>query len=399
MLNTALPYTSLVIAPEELWSCILRRKNLLILDVRSDEDFARSRLEAGDTMETLHIPYFDFIEEEEKSLGRVPVGRAVVVVCARGGASAYVAELLEKRKSSAASLEGGMDAWGHFHDVRRREIEIPGHEPVALYQIHRVAKGCLSYVLATAGEAVVIDPSRDLHVYQALAAREQTRITWIFDTHLHADHISGGPALAAASGVAYILQDGKSGPGVSFTDGATFRLGSREVQVISLKTPGHTPGSVSLLLDGHLFSGDTLFVASVGRPDLGGQVDAWSKDLYRTITERLSRLDDDTLVFPAHTAGVREVDEEGWVCGRLGHLRRSNPALQASDAEAFTAFMRSQMKPQPAIYDSIRAVNAGERSAPPDEAEVMELGRNECAASGGIGTGTQSLMASKIDET
>ena len=72
----------------------------------------------------------------------------------------------------AASLKGGMEAWGHFYDVHGKGIDMSGRDPIALYQIHRVAKGCLSYVLASGGEAVVIDPSRDLHVYQAPAARE-----------------------------------------------------------------------------------------------------------------------------------------------------------------------------------------------------------------------------------
>jgi glyoxylase-like metal-dependent hydrolase (beta-lactamase superfamily II) len=104
--------------------------------------------------------------------------------------------------------------------------------------------------------------------------------------------------------------------------------------------PGHTPGSVCYLVAGrYLLSGDTLFKKSVGRPDLGGHVIEWSRDLFRTLHERIALLDESTLVLPAHYADISEIGADGVVSAKLGDLRRDLPELQISELAAFTEAM------------------------------------------------------------
>src|SRR5262249_45406134 len=157
-------------------------------------------------------------------------------------------------------------------------------------------KGCLSYVVRAGGDALVVDPSRHVESYVSFAAGLGARIVHVLDTHVHADHVSGGPALAALVGAPYSVAAGDEfelAHRVEPLDERTaLRLGGASgVEVRVLRTPGHTPGSTSYLVgDRHLLTGDTLFVAGVGRPDLGGHVVEWGRDLFRTLRERLASL-------------------------------------------------------------------------------------------------------------
>ncbi|MNY01049.1 hypothetical protein D3C86_1335620 [compost metagenome] len=131
----------------------------------------------------------------------------------------------------------------------------------------------------------------------------------------------------------------------------------------------------------YLISGDTLFVKSVGRPDLGGHAEEWAHDLYQTLVEKIRRLDDDTTVLPGHFASLDEIRDDGIVAGELGAIRKSNPALQLEDAKAFVAFIQENMRPQPELYGEIRRVNLGLVEACEDQRSALEIGKNQCAAS------------------
>ena len=359
----------------------------LILDVRNVEEFARWPIEGRGPLEALNLPYFAFIEDEADAVRRVRDwiagrDRDLVVVCAQGGSSDYVAEVLRGSGLAAANLAGGMRAWGGATAVR----PIPD-APLGVWQAARFGRGCLSYVLASAGEAIAVDPHRDLDLYLGLAARQGLRLRAVFDTHLHADHLSGAAALASEAGIPYYAHAADfQGAGFDFApvdDEAPLRFGSAEVAPLRfLHTPGHTPGSAMLLVgEALLLTGDTLFVGSAGRPDLGGRTLDWGRDLYHTLHRRLGRIPDGVRVLPAHTAGPRESRADGTVQERLGVLRRTNETLVADEA-AFLARLEAGTAPAPAHYAKIRAVNLGAASASGDEAAEMELGRNECALGG-----------------
>ena len=149
-----------------------------------------------------------------------------------------------------------------------------------------------------------------------------------------------------------------------------------------MATPGHTPGSSSYLVGRrHLLTGDTIFVKSVGRPDLGGHVVEWGRALFHTLRDRLATVPGDTVVLPAHFAGPDEIGPDGVVAGALGDLRHAVPELQIASEEAFVAAMRAALRPPPIAYAEIIGANLGLTPVDSEKAAEWELGKNQCAAS------------------
>jgi glyoxylase-like metal-dependent hydrolase (beta-lactamase superfamily II)/rhodanese-related sulfurtransferase len=363
-------------------------ESLVLLDVRNDDDFERWKLEARMPLETAHLPYFDFIEDEEKAMASLPKSRELVVVCASGDSSEMVADMLNQRGFSAKNVGGGMAAYGTYLEPVRVPLASDEQGRFEIWQLNRRGKGCLSYVIRAKDEGIVVDPSRDIERYEALLNGLGVRLVQVLDTHVHADHVSGGPELAERNNAPYFVAAGgdfelqkKVTP---LADGAEIQLGGAggvPVRVQAVATPGHTPGSTSYLIGGrYLLSGDTIFVRSVGRPDLGGQVVAWGKSLFHTLRERIAALPDDTVVLPAHYAEVSEIGLDGVVKGRLGDLRTSVPELRIATEEEFVEAMRRGVGEPPAAYSSIIQVNLGTLEARPEKIAEWELGRNECAA-------------------
>ena len=362
---------------------------LLLLDVRNEDEVKAWKVEARRPIETVYVPYFDFIEDEAGSVARVPGGRDIVVLCAQGGSSEMVAGMLADAGIPARNVRGGMVAYGEYLEPVAVPLEAAEAGRFSIWQINRRGKGCLSYTVASNGEAVVVDPMKNIEWFEAFAAQHGLRITRVLDTHIHADHVSGGPALAVRLGVPYSVSAGEGfelrQPVTPLDDGQALRVGGPggvTIEVRVMRTPGHTPGSTSYLVGGrYLLTGDTMFVTSVGRPDLGGHVEEWGQMLFTTLTERLAPLPDDVLVLPAHYAGVQEIGARGIVAGRLGTLRRTVPELQCRSVEEFVASVRAAVKDPPASYAEIIKVNLGVSSAPLEQITEWELGKNECAAS------------------
>ena len=372
----------------ELLSRLDRGEKVVLLDVRNQDEYESWKLEPRRPVETVHVPYFDFIEDGDAAIARVPRGRELVVLCAKGGSSEMVVELLNEAGVRAANVAGGMLAYGVYLEPVRLPLEAGEARRFELWQVNRRGKGCLSYVIVSGGEAVVVDPSRHAEWYEAFVRERGARIVQVLDTHIHADHVSGGPELARRARAPYYVSAGAGfelrQPVTPLGDGQQIRLGgdlgvSIEVRVIH--TPGHTPGSTSFLVGGrYLLTGDTLFVASVGRPDLGGNAVEWGRELYLSLTERLADLPAETRVLPAHFGSQAEIGAEGVVWGRLGELRASVPELQLADADAFVDAVRSAVKEPPPAYAEIIELNLGAHASEEQVAE-WELGKNQCAAS------------------
>jgi glyoxylase-like metal-dependent hydrolase (beta-lactamase superfamily II)/rhodanese-related sulfurtransferase len=360
--------------------------DLVVLDVRNDEEAGAWKLEGRRPVTAVHVPYFDFIEDPEGALARVPRGRELVALCAQGGSSAMVVDMLQEAGVPARNVKGGMVAYGEYLQPVRVAGETEG-ERFELWQFNRRGKGCLSYVVVSGGEAVVVDPSRHVERYLEFVAGRGARVVRVLDTHVHADHVSGGPALAARTGAPYFVAAGEGFrldlPVTPLRDGEVVPLdGGASLEVRLMATPGHTPGSTSYLVGGkYLLSGDTLFVTSVGRPDLGGHVVEWGRALYHTLRERIAALPDDTVVLPAHYASVMEIGPDGLVAARLGELRRTVPEMTIATEDAFVAAVRAAVGKPPDSYAAVIEVNLG---APPpgnDKMTEWELGRNQCAVS------------------
>jgi glyoxylase-like metal-dependent hydrolase (beta-lactamase superfamily II)/rhodanese-related sulfurtransferase len=361
---------------------------LLLLDVRNDDDFERWKLEARKPIETIHVPYFDFIEDEDKAMAAVPKAREVVVVCASGDSSEMIAGMLNDKGIAAKNVGGGMSAYGSYLEPVKVSLAPGDRGRFEIWQLNRRGKGCLSYVIRAKEEAIVVDPSRDVERYESFLKELGVRLVQILDTHVHADHVSGGPELAERSGAPYFVAAGSDfelrKKVTPLADGAEILLGGKDgvrMVVQAVATPGHTPGSTSFLVAGrYLLSGDTIFVKSVGRPDLGGQVVSWGRSLFHTLRERIASLSDDTMVLPAHYADVSEIAPDGVVKGRLGDLRKSVPELRIATEQEFVDAMRESVSQPPEAYASIIQVNLGVLEARPDKIAEWELGKNECAA-------------------
>lgn len=218
------------------------------------------------------------------------------------------------------------------------------------------------------GEVAVIDPRRDVGAYRAWVDARGFRIVAILETHVHADFVSGALELAATTGAPILASRlGESGfPHVPLDDGTEIPVGALTLK--ALWTPGHTPEHMSYLAfdpdagDGPvaLFSGDTLFVGEVGRPDLLGeeQTRSLAEQLYQTISERLAPLDDALIVYPGHTAGS--------ACGQkigaaphttMGAERQFNYAFQADTEDRFIELVLTGMPKPPTYYPVLKRVN------------------------------------------
>lgn len=283
-----------------------------------------------------------------------------------------------------ANLAGGMDAWAAAL-VPRTLLDDGTH---FLVQFDRIAKGCLSYGVGARGSTMaVVDPSGVLEPYLGLAELMGASITDLFDTHLHADHLSLARDLREHTGATYRIGPGDAEDAVflhePLQDGQVFRFGDMEMVVRSVATPGHTPGSTSLEVDGRfLLTGDAVFVSGVGRPDLGGESEPWARDLFRTIHEKLAPLDPDLEVCPAHYTSRAESGDDGTLRRRLGDLLQHDPVVSIADESEFVSYVVSHLGTAPAVYDEIRMVNLGRVTPDTQRAKELEVGRNECALTG-----------------
>ncbi len=380
--------TSLNVA--ELDEMLMRGEPFLLLDVRNQDEFERWKIEGRNPVETIHIPYFAFLENEEENIARIPKGKRIVVVCAKGGSSDYVAGLLRERGYDALNLEGGMIAWGNYYRVRR--IPDTGTD-LAIYQIIRVARGDLAYAVVSNGEGILIDPTRHVEQYTDLAEREGFRIVAIFDTHAHADHISGGPRLAKELGIPYFLHPYDGIHPIDMLpatidyeylkDNFTFKFGNATLKGIHI--PGHTLGNMAFLVNNrYLFTGDSIFIVSVARPDLGGRGQEWAPLHYESLYKKLLTLPDETIVLPAHFATAsKEEREDGTFFETLGTVKRNNPQeYMAESKEVFVEFILSTLPVFPPQYVDIKRVNAGLLVPDEEKASELELGKNVCALAG-----------------
>ncbi|OAB43333.1 MBL fold metallo-hydrolase [Paenibacillus antarcticus] len=361
---------------------VIENQSLFILDVRNADAFQDWKIE-GHQFDYLNIPYFELLDGVEGILPQIPSDKDILVVCAKEGSSIMVAEMLSEADTtlSLSYLEGGMKSWsGYLEPIKVADLSGNGE----LYQFVRLGKGCLSYMVISEGEAALIDAVRFTEVFTSFAQEKNVTIKHVFDTHLHADHISGGRSIAEATGATYYLPS-KDAEEVVFDytpleDGLTVQLGASNIDVGALYSPGHTIGSTSFVVDGkYLLTGDILFIDSIGRPDLAGLADDWVGDLRDTLYRRYRGLAEDLIVLPAHFMIIDELNEDGTVAKRLGDLLADNHGLNIEDEREFRSIVTDHLPPQPNAYQQIRQVNMGKITPDYDEQTEMEIGPNRCA--------------------
>jgi glyoxylase-like metal-dependent hydrolase (beta-lactamase superfamily II) len=355
-----------------------------VLDVRNEDDAARWSVEGACDVRRVNVPYFAFLDDPAAALARLPQGLGeAVCVCAKGDSSEFVRGVLAEAGLPAVNVAGGMLAWGDLHvPLRLDDGRQPGLE---LWQVSRYGKGCLSYAIVCGEDMAVVDPSRFHDVYLRLARSRGARVVEVLETHVHADHLSGAAELARRTGARWRVRSG-AGPEPRHPAVAPEPLEDREatlvgdalVEALALRTPGHTPGSTCYVVAGRwLFTGDTLFVGGVGRPDLGGEAAAWAADLRRSL-HLLCGLPGRLEVLPAHCGGRADADAGGAVHAPLSRVRERAPELRLDEREFVARLGAADGRP-PEAYAEICRANLGLQLAG-DRAAEWELGRNECAA-------------------
>ena len=230
----------------------------------------------------------------------------------------------------------------------------------------------LSYFFGcgTLGKAIAVDVvAGDEAWFVAEAEKADVRISHVIDTHVHADHVSGGRRLAALADAAYCLHESDAGvvkfPFKPMRDGELIEAGNVVVRV--LHTPGHTPDSVSLLVTDRrhgdepwfLLTGDTLCVGAIGRPDLAGCEREMAGILFDTLRTKLLPLPDTIELFPGHQAGsVCGAGLSGKPSSTLGFEKRWNPAL-SMNKESFIEYLIKEIPPRPAGMEAMVRFNLG----------------------------------------
>jgi glyoxylase-like metal-dependent hydrolase (beta-lactamase superfamily II) len=287
-------------------------------------------------------------------------------------------EQLLDRGYDARSLAGGMKAWSLAWNSA--EATVPGSAATVI-QVRRTGKGCLSYLIGNDDEAVVIDAALPPKIYQDLATEQGWIITHVLDTHVHADHLSRSRLLAEQTGATLHVpeQDRVTYPFTPIRDGDTLKIGSS--RIVAMRTPGHTLESTSYLLDDRaLFTGDTLFLTGVGRPDLEAspeQARERARLLHQSLA-RLTALAPETLILPGHTSQPAPFDGQP-IAATLADVISRVGMLGLSEG-AFLKAILARIPPTPLNHAQIVALNeAGEM--PEGDPTELEAGANRCAVS------------------
>jgi glyoxylase-like metal-dependent hydrolase (beta-lactamase superfamily II)/rhodanese-related sulfurtransferase len=367
-------------------------EDVFILDVRTPEEYEAWRLSYDKHAKTPLIPIDRLFGAQKSIAEQVPKDKEIITLCAHGNRSMMAAQLLSQMGYNVKSVRGGMAAWNQVYDIATVADAPESH--VRIWQLRRISKGCLSYVIAAGREAAVIDSTCDLDSSVIKLAQENDlKITNVIDTHMHADHVSGLVSLARKTGAkayvgaaeGYDISNGSVDP-VMVNDSQRISLGSN-VFLTAIHTPGHTEGSTSYVLETssgserktYLFSGDTLFVNAVGRPDLRDKASEYAATLHDTYHNKLLKLPDNTLVLPAHfDTGSITVKHGELIADTIGSVRK-NVKLLSMPREEFVQFMSTSVSPRPANYKMIVQIN--HQLAPCEEINMgdLEAGPNSCA--------------------
>jgi glyoxylase-like metal-dependent hydrolase (beta-lactamase superfamily II)/rhodanese-related sulfurtransferase len=350
-------------------------RQVIVLDIRSTADRASWAIPGS-----LHVDAYAALKARDAhALDSVslPLDVPVVTVCNSGYTSQIASKQLQGRGIEACSLEGGMQAWSLSWNIA--DVPLPSSSAEVI-QVRRVGKGCLSYLIGSQGEAAVIDAALQPDVYLGLAKSRGWSITAVVDTHIHADHLSRSRFLSEQSGAKMYLPDQQrvTYPYMALKDGSTINV--RNAVITALATPGHTPESMSYLVDQQaLFTGDTLFLQGVGRPDLNASAEearAHAHLLYQTL-QRLLMLPTHTLILPGHSNAPMPFDKIP-LTASLSDLRHQVKLLQLSESE-FVEALVSRIPPVPPNHERIIELNeAGSLIENPIE---LEAGANNCAIS------------------
>jgi len=399
------------IDPEELKKKIDNNEDIFLLDVRTPQEYEAWRISYENHNNPKLIPVDRLFMKDPTLLEEIPKDKEIVTVCAHGNRSMIAAKILTQLGYRVKSVKGGMAGWNKVYDVA--EIPVPKEAPFKIWQIRRISKGCIGYIISSKQDktATVIDPSREIYEsFLQTSQDNELQITQLIDTHQHADHVSGIVKLTKTKtpeinmGKTNIFFSSLEEYDSSETelknimyvkDGDKLNVGDK-VTLKAIHTPGHTNGSMSFIIEytpndnninnkdpvhSYLFTGDTLFVDGVGRPDLRDEAKKFAELLYDTYHNKILQLPDNTVVLPAHFNGTSiALKHTVPILETLGTIKK-RVKLLSMNKEEFIDYMADTVQPRPGNYKTIISIN--KKMLPYDEIEMadLEAGPNSCAIS------------------
>ncbi len=370
------------ISPTELIDHAESGEPIQVLDIRAPERAALGKIEVVTDDHYVNMRGSEVAANGDLIGAGLATDRPLAVVCDMGQSSKQIVALLNSKGWDARSVTGGMAQWGNV--LAKRPLKSVSTID-QMFQFDRVAKGSLGYLLVSDGEAIILDAPRNYRPYLDAAKSVGATVVAVAESHLHADYISGGPDIANELGVPYYVHENDPySSDFSNTDcrtvkeGSAINLGRASLNVVH--TPGHTPGSVTYILENEVaFTGDFIFVNSMGRPDLGGKEESWTGELWRSVERARREWMGDTRIFPAHYSSNTERQQDNSVGGVLQELLKTNKPLAMKSEAEFTEWVNAHKTSFPEAYMKIRAINVGTMQVSADEAQVLDVGKNQCA--------------------
>ena len=364
---------NLEITVEELQDILENNKPIKIIDIRPQE-----HRDEWYIPESEHLDVYKQIEAGEDDIFdnvELPVDKPIILVCIEGLISKDGADILQEKGYKAYSLKGGMKQWNFAYSTKLLENK---ENDLKIFQIRRVAKGCISYLIISKDEAVVIDASLSPEVYISLANKNHSTIKYVMDTHTHADYISRTRELAKTSNTKHIFIDiaQVDYDYIKVKDRENIYFGNSVIKIIH--TPGHTLDSVSYLLNNeYLFTGDTLFVDGIGRPDLKANIDEtiYKAGLLYDSLQYILSLDENINILPSHYSNSIAFAQP-IIINKIGEISK-NVNILSFNKDKFIDVIMDNMPLPPPNYNDIVEINKKGRYEDIDIAR-LEAGANRC---------------------
>lgn len=374
------------ISADRLADLLDRNEQFVLIDTRDEASFdswhisgaKRFPFGPNDSLNDNQSELMNFIDGTDR----------VVTICAKGISSDQLAVEIERAGlvSSVANVSGGMEAWSRVYET----VEIDVDDPIQITQVQRRAKGCLGYVLACTAtdRAVVVDPTADLDEIESLLETHEYSLVGVIDTHVHADHVSGGHRLAKRYDVPYYLSARAAERGISVDYETLARnevLAVGSIDLKALETPGHTSEMLSILVDDQaVLTADTLHVDSTGRTELEFADDGeeGARMLYESLHRTILSLPENIVVLPGHVPVTADGHYGYGAPGKpifttIGRARTEIAVLSA-DKQTFIDRVTDTGRP-PDNYESIIEINASAGMPAPEQRLEIETGPNNCS--------------------
>jgi glyoxylase-like metal-dependent hydrolase (beta-lactamase superfamily II) len=394
---------NLRITSDELKKKIDEGEDIFILDVRNQHEHDAWSVSYDRYQNTTVIPV-DTITSSA-ALKQIPKDKEIITFCTHGQRSSKAAKILSELGYKVKTIEEGLDGWSTIYDTAIVDTD---SDTLKIWQIRRVSKGCMSYVIASLKDkkATIIDATCKIDtVLKEILEESGLEIDKVIDTHMHADHLSGATRIASKYEAEILvsslekydtknLDSEKNFKPTLIHDGENLEIGGG-IYLEAIHTPGHTDGSISFKLEIRgtselktendvsnskyfLFSGDTIFVNGVGRPDLNKKSEEYAQKLYQTYRQKLFNLPDRTIILPAHYSSSFKHAKP--VFDTIESIRHKLNSITRSEKD-FLNYIASNIPPHPMNYEQIVSINKNLTHCDRVEQQDLELGPNSCGIS------------------